>query len=491
MPTTAQKMLLLMGRAVTVSVSPSSLPAGDTATPYSQTISASGGTAPYTYAISSGSLISGLVLSTNGVISGTPTASNTYNFAIRATDAAGHTGIQAYSVVVSDGTFIQDSFTGTDGTLLTSHTPNVDVPGTAYTSFFANTLKILSNKAVVTANATNCSAVIDVTHADTTLTVDYTHGNTGVVALYIRATDVNNTWSIVWATGTWTLYSYASGTPTVRATAAQTLNNAQVYALRVVCLGDVITFSVDGVQKITFTLSLYNTKTIHGLFANNTAQAFDNLVVTSPQGTNKMLGYGDSITAGFNASDAAHRWLNLINATLGYTLINAGISATQLQNTVQNSVSTIGAAADNNGQDTLASRVTALHPTKVFVLYGLNDLRLNDVAYTTAKYQASLDAVVSALLATGIGASNIYLGSPPYIPVASYALGAPYDGGSTVKHQAYRDAVAAVATIYSTRYIDVYGWMIAHGGDTLISVDGIHPNDSGHAAIANAFLSVL
>lgn len=56
--------------------------------PYAQALDASGGTPPYIYALASGSLPTGLELNPlTGRITGTPTASGTFTFEIRATDA--------------------------------------------------------------------------------------------------------------------------------------------------------------------------------------------------------------------------------------------------------------------------------------------------------------------------------------------------------------------------------------------------------------------
>src|SRR5262249_60242172 len=52
-----------------ISPAPASLPGGTIGTAYSQTITASGGTAPYTFAVTSGTLPAGLTLSTSGAIS--------------------------------------------------------------------------------------------------------------------------------------------------------------------------------------------------------------------------------------------------------------------------------------------------------------------------------------------------------------------------------------------------------------------------------------
>ena len=54
---------------------------------YSQTLTAAGGTSPYTFTLTAGSLPTGLTLSSGGVLSGTPTASGTFPFTVTAADA--------------------------------------------------------------------------------------------------------------------------------------------------------------------------------------------------------------------------------------------------------------------------------------------------------------------------------------------------------------------------------------------------------------------
>ncbi len=87
--------------AATITLAPASLPGGTSGTVYSQTVTASGGTAPYTFAVTAGSLPTGLVLTSAGAVSGTPAAAGTYGFTITATDAYGSTGAQLYSVVIA------------------------------------------------------------------------------------------------------------------------------------------------------------------------------------------------------------------------------------------------------------------------------------------------------------------------------------------------------------------------------------------------------
>ena len=83
------------------SLNPAALPGGDVGVAYSQTITASGGTAAYTFALTAGTLPSGLTLSAGGVISGTPTTVGTSHFTVTATDAAGGTLSAPYSITIS------------------------------------------------------------------------------------------------------------------------------------------------------------------------------------------------------------------------------------------------------------------------------------------------------------------------------------------------------------------------------------------------------
>lgn len=84
-----------------LTVNPATLPSGTQGTAYSQTITASGGSTPYTFARTSGALPPGLSLSSGGVLSGTPTANGTFNFDVQATDPSFNTGTRSYSLVIN------------------------------------------------------------------------------------------------------------------------------------------------------------------------------------------------------------------------------------------------------------------------------------------------------------------------------------------------------------------------------------------------------
>lgn len=81
-------IIVAAGPALTITTS-SSLAGGTLGSAYSQTLQAMGGTPSYTWSITTGSLPTGLVLtSTSGVISGTPSVAGTFNFTVTVTDSS-------------------------------------------------------------------------------------------------------------------------------------------------------------------------------------------------------------------------------------------------------------------------------------------------------------------------------------------------------------------------------------------------------------------
>jgi hypothetical protein len=77
---------------------------GAVGTPYSQTLTATGGTSPYVWTSPSGNLPPGLFLNSgSGQITGTPTAVGSYQFSVKLVDSAGAFVAGQVSVVISAG----------------------------------------------------------------------------------------------------------------------------------------------------------------------------------------------------------------------------------------------------------------------------------------------------------------------------------------------------------------------------------------------------
>ena len=84
-----------------LSITTTSLSPGIVNTVYSTTLAASGGTLPYTWSLASGSLPSGLTLTSNGAITGTPTAGGTSSFTVQVRDANSQTTNKVLSLTIA------------------------------------------------------------------------------------------------------------------------------------------------------------------------------------------------------------------------------------------------------------------------------------------------------------------------------------------------------------------------------------------------------
>jgi large repetitive protein len=88
-----------------VAVSPLSLPNVAFNASYNQTITATGGSGSYSFAVTSGALPGGLTLSSGGALTGTASAGGTFNFTVTATDTSPapgpFTASQAYTITVT------------------------------------------------------------------------------------------------------------------------------------------------------------------------------------------------------------------------------------------------------------------------------------------------------------------------------------------------------------------------------------------------------
>jgi hypothetical protein len=89
---------ITVGTGVTASGTP---PRADVNKPYSFALTATGGTAPYTWSLNSGILPAGVTLSPGGVLAGTPTASGTSAFSVNVVDANGGISTLSVSLVVA------------------------------------------------------------------------------------------------------------------------------------------------------------------------------------------------------------------------------------------------------------------------------------------------------------------------------------------------------------------------------------------------------
>lgn len=92
--------ITVVAPAISLTPATGALPGGLRTMAYSQTFTATGGTGPYGYAVTGGALPAGLTLTTEGVLSGTPTTAGSHGFTVTATDAYGFSGATAYTLEI-------------------------------------------------------------------------------------------------------------------------------------------------------------------------------------------------------------------------------------------------------------------------------------------------------------------------------------------------------------------------------------------------------
>ncbi len=92
--------------APTLTIAPAALNAMTVGDAFSQTLTATGGTGPYDFTITSGALPTGLTLSSAGQISGTPTRRGTYSFSVRVQDSLGAFGVRSYTGIPINPTLV-------------------------------------------------------------------------------------------------------------------------------------------------------------------------------------------------------------------------------------------------------------------------------------------------------------------------------------------------------------------------------------------------
>jgi len=94
------------------------LPDAEVGVPYAATLHAAGGSAPYGWAVTGGSLPAGIDIAPDtGELTGTPAAEGIFGFTVEVTDAAGDSDTQALSLTVTAGSPESDAETSEDASL--------------------------------------------------------------------------------------------------------------------------------------------------------------------------------------------------------------------------------------------------------------------------------------------------------------------------------------------------------------------------------------
>jgi hypothetical protein len=197
-------------------------------------------------------------------------------------------------------TAISDAFTGTNGTALTSHPPDV---GGSWSKFVmvtgnggsSNGGEIQSNKAQISPGISGNNAhndvgvVMSAGNADVTLTVDFTTPSSLTISrpcVIFRASSSSSGNHLVWrlrgADGDSRIAKTIGGTQTAIDTVAFSWATNTTYALKLILSGNSVKVYIDNVLKHDLTISDQNTAQYFGIGRGNSDgnDSFDNFLVT-------------------------------------------------------------------------------------------------------------------------------------------------------------------------------------------------------------------
>lgn len=203
-----------------------------------------------------------------------------------------------------------------------------------------------------------------------------------------------------------------------------------------------------------------------------------------------LSGNGDSIMNEQGATTSAQAWFNIFAAALGVTSpLNTAISGTVLQN----SADAGGSARASNGRDRFRTALLGSNLKQLVVIaYGFNDARYTGApaTFNVTAYENDYNEIVSGLIGSGFPANRIVIVAPYYITDTGLATGSTgFTGQTRSGFEAFVTAARQIAMDYGCWYHDAYAYMRDNGGSALIGADNIHPNDTGHAVIAEGVLT--
>lgn len=196
--------------------------------------------------------------------------------------------------------------------------------------------------------------------------------------------------------------------------------------------------------------------------------------------------FGDSITVGVGASPSTDRWTTLLCLNKGLSEFNLGIGGTTLLSATP---VVVGNMYDRASTDIPTK---GLNDKYLFISYGVNDAGYNYPTYTPSLFATQLQTILTICFSRGWSPINIIVNTGYYVnnPWSLYVPPSPIPGDLT-RYNSFISAAQSVAIANGTQFIDPYAYMAANGGNSLLNLDGLHPNNSGCAAIATYIESVI
>jgi lysophospholipase L1-like esterase len=201
--------------------------------------------------------------------------------------------------------------------------------------------------------------------------------------------------------------------------------------------------------------------------------------------------FGTSIAHGWNSTgmptDKSHSYVEMFCAAEGATSNNLAVDGTVFE------------AGDACGREHVDSSLIPVYNASVDALllisYQTNDIGTNNGNFTPAGWKARMIRVINyAITVKGWPSSHILIAGGYYMTTLGYSGYACCCGVSTPtvqRHLDYLTAASEAAIATGCLYINFRQAMMdaTTTPDDLISSDHLHPNDEGHAVIAESLIS--
>lgn len=207
----------------------------------------------------------------------------------------------ASRILINPVQYIADNFFDTDGTPISSHTPQV---GGVWTQTNANSFWIQASSLQANRKTDGDLAVIDCGQSDYNLSASLTSYSDGTnasgVGLVFRYVDASNFWYcyIDSKNNVCNVYNVASGVSTLMINQYSTINSSMSYLIKLKCKGNNITLFIDNIEIVTVVSSINASATKIGMrygktggtgniaiWKNLVVELFTGLVLDWPQFT--------------------------------------------------------------------------------------------------------------------------------------------------------------------------------------------------------------
>jgi lysophospholipase L1-like esterase len=266
------------------------------------------------------------------------------------------------------------------------------------------------------------------------------------------SSDQVGTW-IVTRPSSSNITTYKNGLPISASRLSTSISDAKIFLLR---RNDATPQYWDGQISYFFagaSLPEFESKTLTGILQN---------YLNGGVGNKLGIFFGDSITAGTGASVTANRWTSIFSGLQTTMEMNYGISGSRM---VQHPTTPDGTS--------MYERMSAIPEyigadKYLFFAYGTNDAS-SPATFTTALFETQYNAVIQNAISKGWPASKIKM-------LTIFRR-------DDTNENAYNTKLIDIASANGVQLLDTASVLASN--PALYMSDSLHPNNAGHAAMAN------